>query len=80
MSKNLDISPLFVFVIMLFGGAIGGILGIIVAIPIAGIIKIFYSDFHKKRKCRFHYGVCHDEKKAPIRENSKSKKISEDKK
>lgn len=64
MSRNLDISPLFVFVVMLFGGAIGGILGIIVAIPLAGIIKIFYSDFHAKQKKRFVYGIEHAKKEA----------------
>ncbi len=70
MSRNLDISPLFVFVIMLFGGAIGGILGIIVAIPIAGVIKIFYSDFHAKRKTRFRYGIDYDKKNPPKKSNN----------
>lgn len=55
MSKNLDISPLFVFVIMLFGATLGGILGIIVAVPIAGIIKVLYTDIIDRKKKRGRY-------------------------
>lgn len=52
MSRNLDISPLFVFIVMLFGATLGGILGIILSVPIAGIIKVVYVDYIK-RKQRF---------------------------
>ncbi len=55
MSKNLDLSPLFVFVIMIFGATLGGIIGIIVAVPIAGIIRALYNDFVDRKKKRGRY-------------------------
>lgn len=55
MSKNLDISPLFVFVIMLFGATLGGITGIIVAVPIAGVFKVIYTDWIDQKKQRGRY-------------------------
>lgn len=57
MSKNLDISPLFVFVVMLIGGTLGGIVGIIVAVPFAGIIKVLYNDHIDKKKHRGIYSL-----------------------
>lgn len=50
MSRNLDISPLFVFIVMLFGATLGGILGIVLSVPIAGIIKVVYSDYIERKK------------------------------
>ena len=35
MSKSLNLSPFLVFIVMLAGASLGGILGIILAIPIA---------------------------------------------
>lgn len=51
MSRNLDISPLFVFVIMLFGATLGWIMGIFLAVPVAGVLKVIYDEYvetHKK--------------------------------
>ncbi|MBP6981298.1 AI-2E family transporter [Candidatus Gracilibacteria bacterium] len=48
MSRSLDLSPFFVFIIMLIGGTLGGILGIILAIPIAGIIRVVFDEYRKK--------------------------------
>ncbi|MGC8502478.1 AI-2E family transporter [Desulfurella sp.] len=44
-SKTINISPLFALVAILFFGELYGILGIIFAIPIAGIIMIVYKSF-----------------------------------
>jgi predicted PurR-regulated permease PerM len=49
MSKALDISPLLVFIVMIAGATLGGILGIILAIPLAGIAKVIYSEYQAKR-------------------------------
>lgn len=49
MSTNLDLSPLFVFLIMLIAGSLGGILGMILAVPIGGVIKIFYDDYVQRK-------------------------------
>jgi predicted PurR-regulated permease PerM len=35
MSRALDLSPFFVFIVMLLGATLGGVLGIILAIPIS---------------------------------------------
>lgn len=55
MSKNLDISPLFVFIVVLFGTSLGGLFGIIIAVPIAGVIKVLYNDFINRKKKRGRY-------------------------
>lgn len=49
MSKSLDLSPFFVFIVMLIGGSLGGILGIVLAVPIAGVCKVVYSEYMKNR-------------------------------
>jgi predicted PurR-regulated permease PerM len=50
MSKSLDLSPFFVFLVMLIGATLGGILGIILAVPIAGVCKVVYSVHMKSRE------------------------------
>lgn len=50
MSKSLNLSPFFVFIIMLVGASLGGILGVILAVPIAGICKVVYSEYMKNRE------------------------------
>lgn len=49
MSKSLDLSPLFVFIVMLIGATLWGVLGIILAVPIAGFCKVVYDEYRKKR-------------------------------
>lgn len=50
MQKSVGLNPLVVIVVMLIGAKIGGIAGIILAVPTATIIKIFLSDFFEERK------------------------------
>jgi predicted PurR-regulated permease PerM len=50
MSKSLDLSPLYVFVMMLAGGVLGGVLGIILAIPVAAVIRLMTLDWIKNRE------------------------------
>lgn len=57
MSKNLNISPLFVFVIMLFGASLGGVVGIIFAVPAAGVIKVLFNDYIDMKKQRGRYSI-----------------------
>ncbi len=49
MSKALDISPLLVFIVMIAGASLGGILGIILAVPLAGMAKVIYSEYQDKK-------------------------------
>lgn len=49
MSKALDISPLFVFIIMIAWASLGGILGIILAVPMAWVAKVIYTEYQDKK-------------------------------
>ena len=49
-SKANDLTPLIVFVSALIGIGFGGILGALVAVPIAGCIKILIEDYYANRK------------------------------
>ncbi len=50
MSKSLDLSPLFVFVVMLAWGILGGILGIILAVPTAAILQLIVLEYIRYKK------------------------------
>lgn len=49
MSRSLDLSPFLVFVVMIIGASIGGILGIIVAVPFAAIWRVIYNSYWKNK-------------------------------
>lgn len=48
MSRALDLSPFFVFIVMLLWVTLGGVLGIILAIPISGVISITFDEYRKR--------------------------------
>ena len=50
MSKALDLSPFLVFVVMLSGATLGGILGIILAVPVAGVVRVIYGEYRTRSK------------------------------
>ena len=60
MSKNLDLSPYFVFIVMLIWASLGGVLGIILAVPMAAILKFGLHEYLKNSR----------EKENTARENS----------
>ncbi len=49
MSKNLDLSPFLVFIVMLAGASLGWILGIILAIPVAWVCRVIYIEYRRTR-------------------------------
>ncbi len=49
MSKALDLSPLFVFIIMIAWASLWGILGIILAVPIAWVARVIYAEYQDKK-------------------------------
>jgi predicted PurR-regulated permease PerM len=49
MSKALNLSPILVFVVMIAGASLGGILGIILAVPIAWVTRVIYDEYQEKR-------------------------------
>lgn len=52
MQKSVGLNPIVIIVVMLIGAKVAGVLGIILAVPTATIIKIFLSDFFVERKER----------------------------
>jgi predicted PurR-regulated permease PerM len=47
-SQSVDMDPVFVMFTLLLGGSVGGIWGLIVAIPIGGILKVIISIISKE--------------------------------
>jgi predicted PurR-regulated permease PerM len=50
MSKTLSLSSLYILVVTLIWAALGGILGVLLAIPLASILHIFYHDWMNYRR------------------------------
>jgi predicted PurR-regulated permease PerM len=50
MSKALDLSPFLVFIVMLAGASLGGVLGIILAVPVAGVVRVIYREHMRIRE------------------------------
>jgi predicted PurR-regulated permease PerM len=50
MSKALDLSPFLVFVVMIAGASLGGVLGIILAVPVAGVVRVIYREHMRIRQ------------------------------
>ncbi len=56
LSNNIHVHPMLVIVALIFGGAVGGIVGMLVAVPVAALIKIWFDrailmlDAKKKEK------------------------------
>ena len=48
MSRALDLSPFFVFIVMLLWATLGGVLGIVLAIPISGVISITFDEYIRR--------------------------------
>jgi predicted PurR-regulated permease PerM len=50
MSESMDIHPLTVVIAMLVGGALGGGLGLLLAVPVAAAVKAIYTVFTRHRE------------------------------
>lgn len=50
MSKAVGLNPIVVIVTILIGAQLGGIVGIVIAVPVATIISIFLEDFFNTKK------------------------------
>lgn len=51
-SRNNTLSPLLVFIAAVLGVGLGGILGAILAIPIAGCIKVLIDDYFQQKRTK----------------------------
>lgn len=47
MSRSLNLSPFLVFIVMIIGASLWGILGIILAVPFAAICRVIYGSYKK---------------------------------
>ncbi len=50
LSSNVEVHPVLVIVALLAGGKIGGVVGMLVAVPVAALIKLQFEKYVKKRK------------------------------
>lgn len=48
MSRALDLSPFFVFIVMLLWATLWGVLGIILAIPISWVLSVTFDEYRKR--------------------------------
>ena len=50
LSSNVEVHPVLVIVALLAGGRLGGIVGMLIAVPVAALIKIQFERYLKRRK------------------------------
>ena len=50
LSNSVDVHPVLVIVALLFGGAIGGFIGMLLAVPVAAFVRIQFERVIEKRK------------------------------
>ena len=50
LSSNVEVHPVLVIVALLAGGKIGGVVGMLVAVPVAALIKLQFERYVEKRK------------------------------
>ena len=50
LSNNIKIHPLLVVAALIGGGAIGGFVGMLIAVPVAALIKLYFDKFLDKRE------------------------------
>ncbi len=50
MSRTLSLSSLYILIVTIIGGSLGGAIGVLLAIPLASILHIFYHDWMHYRR------------------------------
>ena len=48
-SKSVELTPLVVIIALLLGGELGGVVGLFIAVPVAGIIRVLIMNFRPPR-------------------------------
>ncbi|MFY9461595.1 MAG: AI-2E family transporter [Candidatus Sungiibacteriota bacterium] len=56
MRRTVGLNPLVVILALLVGGKLGGMLGLLLAVPIASVLVEFLSDTDRKKRGIFQYG------------------------
>ena len=52
LSSNVEIHPVLVLVAIIAGGQIGGIVGMLIAVPVAALIKLQFEKFIARRRAQ----------------------------
>ena len=72
MAKTVDLNPLVVLVAVLIGVELSGLLGALLAIPVAGIIQVLGRDIYDERRGRFKDEPTIGQEETPVSELSES--------
>lgn len=56
MRRTIGLNPLVVIIALLIGGKLGGVLGLLLAVPVASVLVEFLSDTDRKKRGVFQYG------------------------
>ena len=52
LSSNVEVHPVLVIIALLAGGSIGGVVGMLIAVPVAALIKLQFEKYIERRKAR----------------------------
>ena len=50
LSSNVEVHPVLVIVALLAGGKVGGVVGMLVAVPVAALLKLQFDRYVAKKK------------------------------
>ena len=56
MRRTIGLNPLVVIIALIVGGKLGGVLGLLLAVPVASILVEFLTDTDRKKRGVFQYG------------------------
>ncbi|MFW5759146.1 MAG: AI-2E family transporter, partial [Bacteroidota bacterium] len=68
-SKSVKAHPLEIFIIFMVAGMIGGVFGMIVAIPSYSVLRIFVIEFFSKSKLIYHFRKEFEEENPKLSKN-----------
>lgn len=56
MRKAVGLNPIVVIIALLIGGTLGGVIGLLLAVPVASVVVEFLTDTDRKKRGVFQYG------------------------
>ena len=52
LSSNVEVHPVLVIIALLAGGKVGGVVGMLVAVPVAALLKLQFERYIERRKAK----------------------------
>ena len=52
LSSNVEVHPVLVIIALLAGGKVGGVVGMLIAVPVAALLKLRFERYIEKRKAK----------------------------